>query len=213
MPGVSSFSVAGVLRRARRSADLSQREMAAAAGIAKSTLAAAEAGTRDLPMEALARVAAAAGLRLALVDPDGVELAPMDDGAVRDRGGRRFPAHLDTRHSGNRWWHGSERYSRRQPWYTFDQSRETRDAFRQRDGTPADHQVPLPGDSPADRRAAPRRAVRRRLQEARQRDGAARLEPDWCHWVCECPPGCGELEDWQGLPKHVEECPCGCDPC
>jgi DNA-binding XRE family transcriptional regulator len=205
--------VAGVLRRARRTADLSQRDMAATAQVPKSTLAAAEACTRDLPAAALVRAVRAAGLRFALLDAEGLEVAPMDEGAVRDRGRRRFPAHLDTRYSEEDWWHGPERYSRPEPWYTFDRRRETRDAFRRRDGTPEDHQLPRAGDSPEERRAARDRAARQRRAEEHVRRRAAGLEPPDPGWICDCPPGCAELEDWQGPPRHVEACPCRCDPC
>jgi transcriptional regulator with XRE-family HTH domain len=165
MTGDGRRRVAGMLRRARRSADLSQREMAEATHVAKSTLAAAEACTRDLPASALVRVVDVAGLRLALVDTDGAEVPPMDAGAVRDMGRRYFPAHLDTRYSDEGWWHGPERYSRPEPWYTFDRCRNARDAVRRRDGTPEDHHLPGPGDAPDERRAARRRAAQQRFAE------------------------------------------------
>ena len=193
-----------MLRRVRRSADLSQREMAAAALVKKSTLAAAEACARDLPASALVRVAGVAGLRLALVDEAGTEVAPMDDAAVRDMGGRFFPAHLDTRYSEEEWWHGPERYTRPEPWYTFDRRRTTRDAVRRRDGTPEDHQLPKPGDAPDERRAARRRAHLHRLR-------ATAIEQPVPAWVCDCPPGCAELEDWSGPPRHTGDCDCLCD--
>ena len=101
--------------------------------------------------------AALAGLRLALLDGAGDEVAPMSDDAVADMGGRRFPAHLDTRHSDEGWWHGPHRYGREQPWYTFDRDRRMRDRTGARDGTPDDHQLPQPGDSPAERAEARRR--------------------------------------------------------
>ena len=212
-PGPEQFEVSGALRRVRRTADLSQRELADRVGMPRSTLGAAEAGRRDLPVGLLARAAAVAGLRLALVDADGVEAQPMDGGAVRDMGNRYFPAHLDTRLSEDGWWHGPERYTRREPWYTFDRDRGGRDARRERQGTPGDHRLPGPDDSPDGRRAARRRAARRRAQEEferRLRAGElAPLEP----WVCDCPPRCAELEDWHGPPRHTPECPCRCDPC
>ena len=202
-----------MLRRARRTADVSQREMAAAAGVAKSTLAAAEAGTRDLPVGALVRAAAVAGLRLVLVDAAGAEVLPMADDAVRDMVGRHFPAHLDTRYSEEEWWHGPERYSRRRPWYTFDRDRQRRDAVRRRQGTAADHQLPQPGDSPRDRSAARRRAAVRRAAEERDRRRAEGLDLPLAPWVCDCPAACTALEDWQGRPKHAADCSCSCDPC
>jgi transcriptional regulator with XRE-family HTH domain len=200
------FSLEGTLRRIRRTADMSQREMAAAAAIPRSTLAAGESGARDLGARALARAATVAGLRVALLDREGTEVRPMDDDAVRDMVGRRFPAHLDTRYSEEDWWHGPERYSRPQPWYTFDRDRGRRDAFRRSGGVPDDHQQPRPGDSPADREAARRREARRRVSEA---NAGSTREPD--PWVCDCPPRCAELEDWEGPPKHADDCLCRCD--
>ena len=206
-------TTSGVLRRARRAADLSQREMAALAGIPRSTLGAAEAGTRDIGMGVLTRVAAVAGLRLALVDGDGVEVPPMDDAAVRDRSDRRFPAHLDPRLSEEGWWHGPERYTRPEPWYTFDRDRPMRDAVRSRHGVPADHRLPGPDDSPEGRRTQRRQASRRRWTEEVQRRLKAGAMPPVEPWVCDCPPRCAELEDWQGPPRHAPGCPCRCDPC
>jgi hypothetical protein len=56
--------LSGMRRRIRRTADMSQREFAAAV----------------------------AGLRLALLDADGTEVAPMSDGAVRHMLSRRAGA-------------------------------------------------------------------------------------------------------------------------
>jgi transcriptional regulator with XRE-family HTH domain len=91
------FDLSGALRRIRRIADMSQRDLAAAAAINPSTLAHAEAGTRDLPVQSLARAGALVGLRLALLDENGAPVDGMTPDGVRDRLGRRFPAHLDTR--------------------------------------------------------------------------------------------------------------------
>jgi transcriptional regulator with XRE-family HTH domain len=203
---MTSAELCGVLRRIRRTADMSQREFAVACGVAQSVIAHAESGRRGLTAHLLARATAVAGLRVALLDADGAEVRPMDDGAVRDMGGRRFPAHLDTRYSEEAWWHGEERYSRPEPWYTFDRARDVRDRYRARDGTPDDHQLPRPGDSPDERRAARARAARERRRAA-----ASPSAPQ--PWTCDCPPLCAELEDWEGPPKHAAECECRCDPC
>ena len=206
------FDVAGALRRIRRRADLSQRELAEASGVSQSSLSKAEAGHRGLPVDLLARCAVLAGLRLALLDESGTEVPTMAADAVRDRAGRRFPAHLDTRYGDEDWWHGQERYSRQQPWYTFDRLRYTRDHWRARTGTPEDHRVPQPGDSPADRRAARAHAARRRREEEGERRllaGASAGRPD--AFTCTCPPGCDELDDRSGPPVHADDCPCSCD--
>jgi len=159
----------------------------------------------------LARAAAVAGLRLGLVDESDHEVPGMDDGAVRDAVGRRFPAHLDTRYGDVDWWHGDERYSRDQPWYTFDRSRRLRDRWRERLGTPEDHQCPQPGDSPVERRE--RRAWegwRRREERFRQLQEAGLL-PAAYEWTCTCLPGCDEVTHPDDDLAHAEECACRCD--
>jgi HTH-type transcriptional regulator/antitoxin HipB len=160
----------------------------------------------------LARAAATAGMRLTVVDGDGNEVSGMGDDAVRDMSGRRFPAHLDTRHSDEGWWHDAHRYSRYQPWYTFDRDRRRRDAYRTRHGTPEDHQLPEPGDSPTDRALARRREYWQRRAEERERRF---LAGEFAHlpdpFVCSCPDECDELDDRSGRPVHAEGCPCLCD--
>ena len=207
---MAPFELPAVLRRIRRTADLSQSQLADALGQSQSAVAQAETGRRDLPAGVLARAAELARLRLALLDEDGTEVPGMTEGAVRDRVGRRFPAHLDTRYGDEDWWHGPERYTRSPPWYTFDRSRRTRDHSRSRAGTPEDHQLPQPGDSPVDRRDRRRAAARdRRLQELRRQRAAGELsEPP--EWTCSCPPECAALEAWE-LPQHAASCVCRCD--
>ncbi|WP_222192633.1 helix-turn-helix domain-containing protein [Modestobacter italicus] len=210
-----------MLRRIRRTADLSQRELADALGVAASTVARAETGARDLPARALVRAAQLAGLRVGLVDADGREVPGMAASAVRDRVGRRFPAHLDVRHGDEHWWHGSERYSRPQPWYTFDRRRQARDEVRRLHGAPADHQRPGPGDDPLDRArardlaAATRRAEQLAAYAAEQR----RLGyPGTFVLACTCPAACDELlvaeeplPGRQHAVPHVDDCACRCD--
>jgi transcriptional regulator with XRE-family HTH domain len=211
--------VAPLLRRIRRTADLSQRELAAALGVARSTIARAETGARDLPATMLARAAELAGLRLGLLDTDGRAVAGMTPAAVRDRAGRLFSAHLDVRHGDEDWWHGSERYSRQRPWYTFDRDRRARDAVRARFGTPPDHQEPRPGDAPEERARIHREAVEAMRRARRQQQWLESLgrapDPDP---VCECPTDCdallfpeAPLVARQNASPHVENCPCRCD--
>jgi HTH-type transcriptional regulator/antitoxin HipB len=207
---VPEFDLPGVLRRIRRRADLSQRELATACGVSHATVAHAETGRRGMPVALLARAATLAGLRLALLDDRGVEVPGMAAGAVRDGANRLFPAHLDVRYGDEDWWHGRERYSRVQPWYTFDRVRWTRDHWRDRLGTADDHQLPRPGDSPAERKAARVLAAEVRRHMAVLRGlltGDIRPRPDF---VCTCPPRCAEL-DLGERPVHVTDCPCRCD--
>jgi hypothetical protein len=180
--------------------------------VARSTVAAAEAGTRGLDARALARLAAVAGLRLALVDAEGREVAPMDAAAVRDGADRHFPAHLDTRHGDENWWHGPHRFDRDPVTYTFDRDRRYRDRRRARTGTPEDHQLPRPDDSLAARARARRLAARRAREEELERRRAAGLVPPPDLGVaCDCPPECEELDDRSGPPRHAEGCACSCD--
>ncbi len=206
------FDLPGVLRRIRRTADLSQRQLAATGDAAKTAIAAAEAGARGLDVRVLARLVRVAGLRLALLDAEGREVAPMDGDAVRDGGDRHFPAHLDTRHGDEGWWHGPHRYDRDPVTYTFDRNRWYRDDRRSRRGTPEDHQRPQPGDGLADRAAARRAAARRARAEELERRRAAGLVPPLELGVeCDCPPACEELDDRSGPPRHAEDCACPCD--
>ena len=113
---MSAFDLPGFLRRTRRAADVSQRELARALEVSRSLVGAAASGHTGLDVRILARAAALAHLRLALLDDAGREVPPMAVDAVRDMADRRFPAHLDTRYGDEDWWHGQQRYSRPQPW-------------------------------------------------------------------------------------------------
>jgi transcriptional regulator with XRE-family HTH domain len=213
---VSTFDLAAALRRIRRRADLSQRELGAALGIAASTITHAETRRRDLPVGLLTRAAGLAGLRLALLDADGAEVAPMSEDTVRDGAGQRFPAHLDTRHGDENWWHGPHRYSRRPPTYTFDRKRARRDGLRRVTGVPGEHLRPQPDDDLAARAAARQRAALRRQHEQRQqrwraaRAAGAAVEPDW-GTGCACPAECEFAEGTNDDGVHTPACTCRCD--
>lgn len=60
---------ADILRSARRRAEMSQRALALAAGVAPSVLCAYETGARQPSAKMLARLVRAAGARLAVVEP------------------------------------------------------------------------------------------------------------------------------------------------
>ncbi|WP_158579894.1 helix-turn-helix domain-containing protein [Geodermatophilus marinus] len=212
---METFDLSGVVRRIRRRADLSQRELAEACGVPQSAVAQAETGRRDLGATLLARAAGLAGLRLALLDGSGREVAGMAPDAVRDLGGRRFPAHLDTHHSDERPGRYEHRFDRPLPWFTVDRHRGARDGLRARNGTPEDHHLPRPGDSPAERRARRRRAARDAAEERRRTAREAAREaagPGWEDaWSCTCPAACDELDDGSGPPVHAPGCACCCD--
>ena len=85
-----------MLRSLRRRADLSQRELAGRAGMAPGSVGRLESGrVADPGMRTIARLVAAAGARLTVLDVDGTEPAPLDLDALRDGGDRRYPPHLD----------------------------------------------------------------------------------------------------------------------
>lgn len=86
--------VCGLVRRIRRNLDLSQRQLAEAIGTSSSTIARAESEGR-IGVDLLCRLLALVDCRLAGVDESGTALVPMREDAPRDRGGRRYPAHLD----------------------------------------------------------------------------------------------------------------------
>ena len=196
---VSGFDLSGSLRRVRRRADLSQRELASAAGLSASAVAHAEAGTRDLPVSAFARAAALAGLRLALVDSDGQEVGAMTANSVRDLGGRRFPAHLDTLPSKERWWRYEHRWDRPRPSFTFDRDRPGRDRLRGEEGTPEDHHE-----------ARPRERRPSRAEETRRAYLAGAFRTLDVDFQCTCPAECDELDHGE-RPVHADGCPCLCD--
>jgi transcriptional regulator with XRE-family HTH domain len=208
---VADFDLSGALRRIRRRADLSQRQLAEACAVSQSVIARAEAGRRDVPVALLQCAAMLAGLRLALLDEHGEEITGMSVDAVRDRNGRHFPAHLDTVSSDERSHRYEERYYRARPWYTVDRDRDTRDAYRRQLGMPDDHLVERPGDSPWDRADARRAAAAtRRRDELQRRFLAGELRDAGTDWVCSCPPECAELDRGE-RPVHADGCPCGCD--
>ncbi|SDF61526.1 helix-turn-helix domain-containing protein [Klenkia brasiliensis] len=211
----ADFDLSGTVRRIRRTARLSQRELALAAGLSKSTIAQVETGRRGLSADALASLATIAGLRLALVDGDGVEVLPMRGSAARDDGGRRYPAHCDVRHGDEGWWYLPHRAARPVPWFTFDLRRSEPLADD-------DHPVQVPEDDPRwraeQRRVESLTAWAARQQQLREdylrRLGAGEVPP-LRDDPCTCPPGCEELlvgDDPAGqADPHVPDCPCRCD--
>jgi transcriptional regulator with XRE-family HTH domain len=130
-----SFPLADLLRRARRLADLSQRDLAARAGVSRSLVGRLEAGdVGRASILTLTRLLSAAGLRLAVVDGDGEVVTPMPSECMRDQAGRHFPAHLDVRRwrRHGHWWYDFYRTTILPgPTHTFDRNRRQRDGLRQ----------------------------------------------------------------------------------
>ena len=133
LPMVGQYPAAGLVRRARRIADLSQRQMARLSHVAPSTVGKVEVGTLAPSLELFQRLIAAAGLFLAVVDQNGRVVLPMEDRAqLADGAERRYPSHLDTivDPEPGEWW--GDRYGLARPPETFHRDRQYRDEKRRR---------------------------------------------------------------------------------
>jgi transcriptional regulator with XRE-family HTH domain len=133
-----------VLRGLRRRADLSQRQLAARAGVPQATIARIEASTvRDPAWRTVERLVRAMGADVVVTTEGGrppVPEVPHDH--RRDAAGRRYPAHLDAvpllrpERWWGAWWATSMARSRwplhEVPEVTFDLSRPRRDERRRR---------------------------------------------------------------------------------
>jgi transcriptional regulator with XRE-family HTH domain len=131
LPRVGPYPAGGLVRRARRIADLSQRELARRTGLAPSTVARIETGETIPSLAVLQRILDTAGLSLVVVDRDGHVIQPMRDvDDIHDGGDRRYPAHLDTilDPRPGEWW--ADQYGLARPPETFYRDRTRRDALR-----------------------------------------------------------------------------------
>jgi transcriptional regulator with XRE-family HTH domain len=125
--------VSGLVRKARRLADMSQREMARAAEVSQAAISKIEAGTLMPSMGLLQRVLGVAKLWLVAVDDEGRVVEPMKDWQdTRDGAGRRYPSHLDTilDPKPGDWW--GDVYGLTAPPETFRRDRGVRDMQRKR---------------------------------------------------------------------------------
>ena len=167
---------------------------------------------RDLRRSASSRAAGLAGLRLALLDDGGREVAAMSADAVRDMGGRRFPAHLDTRYSDEGWWHGAAPvrpgaalvHVRPRPRMRDRVPATARHA--RRPSAPAAGRLPRrPGRSPAAGVLAARAEERERRFLAGEFAGRPTRSP------APAQPGATSSTTGSGRPVHAAGCPCLCD--
>jgi len=138
---VRFLSYGGLLRRARRHADLSQRQLAAKAKVHPSVISRIEAGRQFPEMITMERLLAATGFGLQAVSSDGQHVIDndstwADQDTARDGAYRRFPAHLDVWAPNLRrpwWYHLHVGTSIPAPLLSFDLSRLKRDLRRRAD--------------------------------------------------------------------------------
>jgi ADP-ribose pyrophosphatase YjhB (NUDIX family)/transcriptional regulator with XRE-family HTH domain len=106
MPTEPPAFLALVLRRARSVAGLSQRDLARHSGLPLGTIAAVEAGRRDIAVTRLDALLRVCGWELRVVDGLGLPVDWLLDDPRRDRGARRYPAHVSLRSAEEigSWW-------------------------------------------------------------------------------------------------------------
>jgi transcriptional regulator with XRE-family HTH domain len=131
------LDLGGALRALRRRADLSQRQLAARAGVPQATVARIESGRANNPsFRTVERLVRAAGEVLSLGGAP-----PIPHEGLRDAAGRHYPAHLDIQEvtRPERWWGAwwtltmiRSRWPLEQvPPYTYDRARPARDRRRE----------------------------------------------------------------------------------
>jgi transcriptional regulator with XRE-family HTH domain len=130
---IGGYPLSGIVRRVRRKADMSQRELAKHAKLSPALVAAVESGTRTPSLQALQRILLAANYMLVVADVDGRLVVPLEVWQdVADGAGRRYPAHLDTilDPEFGEWW--ADGFGLTRPPETFRRNRAYRDYLRRR---------------------------------------------------------------------------------
>ena len=167
VPDLSDPHVVGrFVVRARRRADLSQRDLAARVGVAPATIARLEAGHGLPGLALLVRVLAAAGLHLNVATDDGTPVAPVARDVVRDNAGRRFPAHLDVA--------PPDQVPEMRRWFPRHDRPEARGWFHHRSERDRSGPDPRARERPTDHPTERELAIRRRLIRGPQPRSAAR---------------------------------------
>jgi transcriptional regulator with XRE-family HTH domain len=126
---LGGYALSEIVRRVRRTADLSQRELAKFAQVSASLIGGIEKGRLVPSLANLQRILNAANYVLVVVDADGRLVAPLEVWQdVADGAGRRYPAHLDTildPELNGDWW--ARNYGLAYPPETFRRNRAYRD--------------------------------------------------------------------------------------
>jgi transcriptional regulator with XRE-family HTH domain len=126
------FPTGDYVRKLRRVADLSQRELAETAHLSRSQIERIEAGTADPRMRQLGDLFSLVGWGLVVLDAEGYQVRPLRElgGDLRDGADRRYPAHLDVIVDPlpGDWW--ADGYGLQSPPETFRRDRQARDVRR-----------------------------------------------------------------------------------
>ena len=101
-PTAATDDINGLIRRVRRLAKWSQRELAQELGVSQSAVAKWETGRTCPSARMLARILGLVELALAAVKAGGDQVRPMKKVAARDAADRRYPAHTFVWAEG--WW-------------------------------------------------------------------------------------------------------------
>jgi HTH-type transcriptional regulator/antitoxin HipB len=102
-----AVAVSRALRLSRSRDGLSQRELAASAGVARAVIGRLEAGQLPPSVGVLVGLLHGLGFTLEVVAPDSVDDRDLWRSELRDDGGRRFPAHVEAlkrRHPPSYWY-------------------------------------------------------------------------------------------------------------
>jgi transcriptional regulator with XRE-family HTH domain len=133
VPIVLPYPYAGLLRAARRRADMSQRELGRAARVNHATIGKIESGQRMPGGEMFRTLIEVLGFQIVVIDGEGCLLQPMlDRDDLKDGAERRYPAHLDVIADPlpGEWW--GDLYGLARPPETFHRDRAYRDSLRKR---------------------------------------------------------------------------------
>lgn len=189
---MTKLDLPGLIRRVRRDADLSQRQLAAELGVDQSLVARWETGEIAPSVEQLQRALDLAGCELAVSVARGEAPEPMRSDAVRDLQGRRFPSHLDVEERAS--------FLTGEP-VVHAPHRRQRDRLRARSGA-------VPEDHPTRAELASARAQRhaaRRLRQVEFMRAVRAAHPRPPEPPCVCGVGC-----WL-QPGCRPGCPCACE--
>jgi transcriptional regulator with XRE-family HTH domain len=130
---LGGYPLSSIVRRVRRTADFSQRELAKYAEVSPSAVAAIETGAKTPLLVTLQRILHAANYQLVVVDVAGRLVLPLEVWQdVADGADRRYPAHLDTILDPvlGDWW--ADCFGLARPPETFRRNRAMRDYQRRR---------------------------------------------------------------------------------